>query len=67
MKHASFGTLAALERRDGFAEAVDEKTAFFHKGRANQWREVLSREQVARVVNDHRVQMARFKYLPAGY
>ena len=67
MKHASFGTLVALEKREGFVEAVDEKTAFFHKGRANQWREVLSREQVARVVDDHREQMARFKYLPAGF
>ncbi len=67
VKHASFGTLSALEKREGFAEAVDEKTAFFHKGRTNQWREVLGREQVARVVNDHRGQMARFKYLPAGF
>jgi hypothetical protein len=67
VKHASFGTLVALEKRDGFAEAVDEKTAFFHRGRANQWREELSREQIAQVVRDHREQMARYKYLPAGY
>jgi hypothetical protein len=67
VKHASFGTLSALEKREGFVEAVDEKTAFFYKGRANQWRDVLTREQIARVVHDHREQMARFKYLPAGY
>lgn len=65
--HSGFQTLAALEKRDGFVEAVDEKTRFFHKGRANQWREALSREQVQRVVDAHREQMAKYKYLPAGF
>lgn len=67
VKHAGFQTLAALEERDGFVEAVDEKTQFFFKGRANQWREALDREQVQRIVDDHREQMARFKYVPAGF
>jgi Sulfotransferase domain len=67
VEHASFATLAALEKRDGFVEAVDDKTRFFHAGRANQWREALTREQVARVVGDHRAQMKRFGYVPAGY
>lgn len=66
-RHTRFETLSALEKRDGFVEAVDEKTRFFHKGRANQWREALSREQVERIVRDHREQMVRFKYLPPGY
>lgn len=67
VKHAGFQTLAALEEQSGFVEAMDEQARFFHKGRANQWREALSREQVQRVVNDHRPQMQRFKYIPAGY
>lgn len=67
VKHASFGTLSALEKREGFLEAVNEQSRFFRSGRANQWREALSREQVARVVHDHREQMAKFKYLPAGF
>lgn len=66
-KHTSFQTLSALEQKHGFVEAVDEKTRFFFKGRANQWREALSREQVQRIVDDHREQMQRFKYIPAGY
>jgi hypothetical protein len=66
VKHASFGTLSTLEKREGFIEA-SEQSRFFRAGRANQWREALSREQVARVVHDHRKQMARFKYLPAGF
>lgn len=67
VKHAGFQTLAALEQRDGFVEAVDEKTRFFFKGRANQWRDVLTRDQVAQIVGGHREQMQRFKYVPAGY
>ncbi|MGH8191494.1 MAG: sulfotransferase domain-containing protein [Rhodanobacteraceae bacterium] len=65
--HAAFRILAALEKKHGFVEAVDEKTVFFNKGRANQWREALSSEQVRRVVNDHREQMQRFRYVPSGF
>jgi len=67
VKNAGFQTLAALEKREGFVEAAGEKSRFFRAGRSNQWREVLNREQVARVVQDHREQMARFRYVPAGY
>lgn len=67
VKHANFRTLASLEKQHGFVEAVDDKTRFFFKGRANQWREVLSRAQVERIVHDHREQMRRFKYVPAGF
>lgn len=67
VKHAGFQTLSALEKREGFIEAANEGARFFRAGRSNQWRDVLSREQVARVMTDHRGQMARFKYLPAGF
>jgi len=65
--HASFQKLAAAEKRDGFAEVSDKTRRFFRVGRANQWREVLSRPQVQRVISTHRIQMDRFRYLPAGY
>lgn len=64
VRHTSFGTLAELELQHGFVEAVDEKKRFFFKGRANQWREALSYQQVQRVVRDHRKQMLHFGYLP---
>ena len=67
IKFSSFGTLSAMERRHGFVEASGKGGAFFRKGRSNQWREGLSREQVASIVGSHREQMARFKYLPPGY
>ena len=67
IKHASFASLASMERRDGFVEVPIKGKHFFRSGRANQWRDVLSREQVMRIVADHREQMARWHYLPVGY
>jgi hypothetical protein len=67
VRHAGFQTLSMLEKREGFTEAAGEKSRFFRVGRANQWRESLNREQVSRVVNAHREQMAKFKYLPPGF
>jgi hypothetical protein len=65
--HADFRSLAGMERRDGFAEVPIKGKHFFRAGRANQWRDVLSRDQVKRIVERHREQMARFRYIPAGY
>jgi hypothetical protein len=67
VKHAEFRTLAALENSDGFVEAVDGKRRFFRIGSADQWRDGLSRDQIARIVHDHREQMQRFGYIPPGY
>ncbi len=67
IRHASFNTLVELERRNGFTEVPIKGKRFFRAGRANQWRQVLSREQVMRIIADHREQMARWRYLPAGY
>ncbi len=65
--HASFSSLAGMERRDGFVEVPTKGKRFFRSGRSNQWREALSREQVMRTVTQHREQMQRFRYVPAGY
>jgi hypothetical protein len=67
IKSSTFPVLAAMERQAGFVEASGKGGRFFRKGRANQWRGSLGRDQVARVVSDHREQMARFKYLPPGF
>lgn len=67
IKHASFASLAAMERRDGFVEVPIQGKQFFRVGRANQWRETLTRDQVGRIIAQHREQMTRYRYLPAGY
>ena len=67
IKHAAFHSLSSMEKKHGFVEVSDKTTRFFREGKMNQWREALSREQVMRVVETHREQMARFGYVPAGY
>lgn len=67
IRHASFASLRDMEKRDGFVEVPIKGKRFFRAGRANQWRDMLTREQVARIVDRHREQMARFRYVPAGY
>lgn len=67
IRHSRFQNLAAMEKAGGFIEASGRTARFFRKGRVNEWREALDRDQVARVVAAHRGQMARFGYVPAGY
>jgi hypothetical protein len=67
IRHAGFQSLASMEKKHGFIEASDKGARFFRKGRINEWRKALSREQVQRVVAAHREQMQRFGYVPAGY
>lgn len=67
VKHSAFQSLASMEKKSGFVEASDKATRFFRQGRANQWRQALSREQAMRVIDTHREQMVRFGYVPAGY
>ncbi len=64
---SSFGTLKALEETHGFREKPAHAAAFFREGKADQWHDVLTPEQVARIVSAHRQQMARFGYVPEGY
>ncbi len=67
IRYSNFQTLASIEKRDGFVEVSDKTRRFFRIGRANQWRTALTREQISRIIHDHREQMMRFKYVPAGY
>jgi hypothetical protein len=67
VKHSSFGSLREQEKRNGFVERSPNSRRFFRSGRKNQWVGVLTDEQVARLVGDHRNMMERFKYLPPGY
>lgn len=67
VRHSDFRALAEMEKRDGFVEVPIKGKRFFRAGRSNQWRDKLSRDQVARIVAAHREQMQRFGYVPGGH
>ncbi len=66
IKHSSFNSLQKQEQREGFVERSPSSSRFFRSGRKNQWRELLSDDQVERLIADHREMMQRFSYLPGG-
>lgn len=67
IRHSSFKALKELEQKKGFRERSKKAESFFREGRSEQWREVLTPEQVRRIIADHHVQMARFGYIPDDY
>ncbi len=60
---SSFEHLKETEERSGFPEAMRDGQHFFREGRAGGWREILSEDQVRRLVGAHHVQMGRVGYL----
>ena len=64
IERSSFDKLRAQEESAGFLERPKHADYFFREGRAGQWKEILTPQQVDRIVKDHGEQMARFGYLP---
>lgn len=60
----TFDKLKRREETENRAAQRDTLPQFFRSGKADQWRDVLTREQVDRVVADHGELMKRFAYLP---
>lgn len=68
IRFSSFKVLKEQEEKGGFRERPPKATAnFFREGRAEQWREELTPDQVRKIISDHREQMERFNYVPADY
>jgi len=64
---SSFRELQKQELQTGFVERSPDSKAFFRKGQKNQWVELLSDNQVSKIVDQHRNQMDRFGYVPPRY
>ncbi|MSP82259.1 MAG: sulfotransferase domain-containing protein [Alphaproteobacteria bacterium] len=64
IRQSSFKVLQEQERRTGFIERSPLAERFFREGRMDQWRSVLTPEQVGKIVAAHRAQMERFGYVP---
>jgi len=63
VRFTSFEELRKQEGAERFVEGHKDGRAFFREGRVGAWRESLSAEQVARVIEAHRPLMRRFGYL----
>ena len=61
---SSFARLREQEDEQGFRERSEKAERFFRDGRAGQWKEVLTPQQIQRIVDAHGEQMQRFGYLP---
>tara|TARA_R110000868_G_scaffold121270_2_gene321719 strand:+ start:842 stop:1681 length:840 start_codon:yes stop_codon:yes gene_type:complete len=67
IRFSSFKVLKAQEEKTGFRERPQTSKAFFREGKADQWRDKLTPEQVKRIIADHGEQMERFGYIPKEY
>ncbi len=63
IEKSSFQELARQEAEHGFAERPRSARQFFRSGKAGQWREELTREQIRAIVAEHAPMMMRFGYM----
>lgn len=63
VEKSSFKAVAAQEVSKGFVEKPPTSKAFFREGRADQWKEELSKAQIRSIVESHAPMMQRFGYL----
>lgn len=62
LANTAFARLSRQEQASGFVERSHRQKRFFRKGRAGNWRRVLTAGQASRIVRDHGEQMRRFGY-----
>ncbi|MGK2741769.1 sulfotransferase domain-containing protein [Tepidicaulis sp. LMO-SS28] len=67
IRFSSFKALKAQEEKGGFKERSEHAASFFRSGKAAQWREELTPDQVRAIIERHREQMERFGYIPEDY
>lgn len=63
IRHSSFRVLAEQERKKGFVERSRNADRFFRKGGAGGFRQELSEEQVAMLIERHRPMLREQRYL----
>ncbi|MGB1086936.1 MAG: sulfotransferase domain-containing protein, partial [Alphaproteobacteria bacterium] len=67
IKFSSFKELKKQEQKEEFKERSEHAEVFFREGKSGQWKDTLSEDQIARLLEDHHEQMARFNYLPTDW
>lgn len=62
IEKVSFNRLKQQEEEKGFSEKSASSTCFFRKGIVGDWKKVLTKEQIKRIVDAHANIMKRFEY-----
>lgn len=63
LRHSQFDELKKQELAQGFSEKPVKSKAFFRQGRSGGWRDVLTENQIADVVDAHRSAMKQYDYV----
>ena len=63
VEFSSFQRLQQQEQENGFKEKPAQAEIFFREGETNSWRQVLTEEQVRRIIEANGMTMRRFGYL----
>jgi hypothetical protein len=58
-----FDKIQKLEQEKGFREKANPQSRFFFHGKTDRWKEVLTSEQVEKIVSVHNNMMERLNYL----
>ncbi|MEX0583869.1 MAG: sulfotransferase domain-containing protein [Sneathiella sp.] len=64
IKFSSFDAVRTQEEKKGFREQSAKNSKFFRAGKAGQWKDVLTRDQVDRIIQSHHMTMEYFGYNP---
>ncbi len=64
LEFSSFEIVSHQEKENGFREKAAKSESFFRKGKSGDWQNVLTKEQIERIVSIHKNVMERFGYLP---
>jgi hypothetical protein len=61
---SSFENIQKQEKEKGFREKAAKSEIFFRKGISGDWKNVLTKEQINKIVTSHQQMMERFGYWP---
>ena len=62
IESTQFGRLQKLEQQDGFVENDASGRSFFNKGKSQQWKDMLTTEQIVRIEREFGTEMKELGY-----
>ncbi len=64
---SSFKKLQSIEKKEGFADKSAHATSFFRSGKSDQWKKLLSEDQIKAIVEANYDTMKKYDYIPDKY